>query len=149
MKINYITKSVLTLAFFTSVVSCTKELDIEPKQNISSETALSSPGDVQNALIGAYSVLGGPALYGTNLVMIPDLYAGDAYFDWVGTFDSYGDISSKSMISTNAEATRTWIAAYRAINIANTVLSAVDIVTDPADRDARGQPGRAGHEQPP
>ena len=79
MKIKYITKSVLALAFFTSVVSCTKELDIEPRQNISAETALSSPADVQNALVGAYAVMGGPSLYGTNLVMIPDLYAGDGF----------------------------------------------------------------------
>ena len=135
MKLKYITKSVLCLALFTTVISCTKELDIEPRQSISSETALSTPEDVQNALIGGYSVIGGAALYGTNLVMIPDLYAGDSYFDWLGTFDSYGDISSKSMISTNAEANRTWIAAYRAINIANTVLGALDIVTDPEARD--------------
>jgi starch-binding outer membrane protein, SusD/RagB family len=130
MKRTYIIKAVLGIALFLTVISCTKELDIEPKQNISSETALSSPDDVQNALVGAYSVIGGPALYGTNLVLLPDLYAGNSYLDWTGTFNSYKDVASKSLIATNPEANRTWIAAYRAINIANTVLSALDIVTD-------------------
>lgn len=130
MKKNYIIKAVLGLTLISTAISCTKELDIEPRQNISSETALSTPADVQNALVGAYSVVGGGALYGTNLVLLPDLYAGNSYLDWAGTFNSYRDVAGKSLIATNPEATRTWIAAYRAINIANTVLSSLDIVTD-------------------
>lgn len=131
MKKNYILKAVLGLTLFSTAISCSKQLDIEPKQNISSETALSTPEDVQNALIGAYSVLGGGALYGTNLVFLPDLYAGNNYLDWTGTFNTYRDVANKNLTSTNAEATRTWIAAYRAINISNTIIGALDIVADP------------------
>jgi starch-binding outer membrane protein, SusD/RagB family len=130
MKRNYIIKAVLGLTLISTTISCTKELDIAPRQNISSETALSTPDDVQNALVGAYSVVGGAALYGTNLVLLPDLYAGNSYLDWTGTFNSYRDVAGKSLIATNPEATRTWIAAYRAINIANTVLGSLDIITD-------------------
>lgn len=135
MKRNYIVKAVLGITLFSTLVSCTKELDIAPKQNISSETALSTADDIQNALIGAYSVVGSGALYGTNLVILPDLYAGNSYLDWTGTFNSYKDVASKSLIATNPEANRTWIAAYRAINIANTVLGSLDKVTDAATRD--------------
>ena len=122
MKRNYIVKAVLGITLFSTVLSCTKELDIAPKQNISSETALSTADDVQNALIGAYSVVGSGALYGTNLVILPDLYAGNSYLDWTGTFNSYKDVASKSLIATNPDANLTLISAYRAINIANTVL---------------------------
>ena len=130
MKKNHIINTVLGFTLFATIISCTKELNIEPKQNISSETALSTPEDVQNALIGAYSVVGSGSLYGTNLVFLADLYAGNSYLDWTGTFNTYRDVANKSLTSTNGEATRTWIAAYRAINIANTVIGALDKVTD-------------------
>lgn len=123
-----------TLAMAIFLSSCDGKLDIEPAQSISSEVALSSASDVNNALIGAYTVLAEPALYGTNLVMIPDLYASPGYVNWTGTFSTYRDISNQSIISTNEDATRTWTHAYEAINIANTVLASLEVVTDPEER---------------
>ncbi|HEY1007067.1 MAG TPA: RagB/SusD family nutrient uptake outer membrane protein, partial [Sphingobacteriaceae bacterium] len=94
-----------------------------------------SPQDVENALTGGFAVMGYAQLYGTNLIMLPELLANDDYIQWVGTFDSYTDVADRStMLATNAEATRTWSAAYRAVNIANTVISALDIFTDPQQR---------------
>ncbi|WP_199136430.1 RagB/SusD family nutrient uptake outer membrane protein [Pedobacter sp. ASV12] len=116
--------------FLLGITSCKKELDIQPKQSISSDVALSTTADVQNALIGAYTVLATGDLYGTNLVFIPDLYANDGYLNWTGSFSTYRDISNKSIISTNADVGRTWNAAYKAINVANTVLGALNVVTD-------------------
>lgn len=129
MKRRYI-QAAGALAFVLAFASCEKELNIEPRQDISAEVALSTPQDVQNALTGGYAVMGFAQLYGTNLIMVPELLANDSYVQWVGTFDSYQDVADRNMIATNAEATRTWSAAYRAINVANTVLSALDVVTD-------------------
>ncbi|MVZ65985.1 RagB/SusD family nutrient uptake outer membrane protein [Sphingobacterium sp. DK4209] len=119
------------LAFSLLASSCGKKIDIEPQDDISSENALSSAADVNNVLVGAYTVLAHPALYGTNLVMIPDLYASPSYLNWTGTFSTYRDISNQNLISTNEDATRTWTRAYQAINAANTVLESLDVVTDP------------------
>ena len=124
-----------TLALALFLGSCDSKLDLEPAQEISSEVALSTPSDIQNALIGAYTVMAEPALYGTNLVMIPDLYASPSYVNWTGTFSTYRDISNQSIISTNEDVTRTWVHAYEAINIANTVLASLGILTDPDQRD--------------
>lgn len=118
----------------TYLVSCDSKLEIEPRQSISSEVALSTQPDVRNALIGAYTVIAEPALYGTNLVMIPDLYASQGYVNWTGTFSTYRDISNQSIISTNEDVTRTWTHAYEAINITNTVLGALDVFDDEDDR---------------
>lgn len=112
------------------LVACKKQLDIQPRQSISSDVALGTTADVQNALIGAYTVLATGDLYGTNLVFIPDLYASNGYLNWTGSFSTYRDISSKSIIATNVDVTRTWTSAYRAINVANTVISALNVVTD-------------------
>lgn len=122
----------MAMAIFLS--SCDGKLDIEPAQSISSEVALSSASDVNNALIGAYTVLAEPALYGTNLVMIPDLYASPGYVNWTGTFSTYRDISNQSIISTNEDVTRTWTHAYEAINIVNTVLASLEVITDDEER---------------
>ncbi|MCZ4245498.1 RagB/SusD family nutrient uptake outer membrane protein [Pedobacter punctiformis] len=113
-----------------SVSSCKKQLEIDPKQNIDANAALNTTADVQNALIGAYTFLATGDLYGTNLVFIPDIYASDDYLNWRGSFSTYRNISSKAIISNNADVTRTWITAYSAINTANIVLSALNVVSD-------------------
>lgn len=121
---------VLASFLLLSMISCKKELDIEPKQSISSGVALATTADVQNALIGAYTVMATGDLYGTNLVFIPDLYASNSYLNWTGSFSTYRDISNKSIIATNVDVTRTWTSAYKAINVANTVMTALNVVTD-------------------
>jgi len=123
-------KSLLYIALLAGMIlqSCDSKLDIDPKQSISSEVALSTESDVRNTLVGAYTVIARASLYGTNLVMIPDLYASNNYVNWTGTFSTYRDISNQNIISTNTDVTRTWTAAYEAINVANTVLASLDVI---------------------
>ncbi|MGQ7852612.1 RagB/SusD family nutrient uptake outer membrane protein [Pedobacter sp. WC2501] len=121
------------LAAFLIVLSasgCKKQLEIDPKQNIDAGVALNTTADVQNALTGAYTFLATGDLYGTNLVFLPDLYASDDYLTWRGTFSTYEDIADKKIVSNNADVTRTWVTAYSAINTANIVLSALNVVSD-------------------
>lgn len=112
------------------VQSCTKKLDLQPRQSIDAATALTSATDVEAAVIGAYSVLAGGALYGTNLLMLPDLQAAENYASWRGTFQGQRQVSNKNMTRDNGEASRTWIAGYRAINLANIVLANTGVVKD-------------------
>lgn len=126
---NY--KNILTAVLLVlSVSSCKKQLEIDPKQNIDAGVALNTTADVQNALTGAYTFLATGDLYGTNLVFLPDLYASDNYLTWRGTFSTYEDISNQAIVSNNADVTRTWITAYSAINTANIVLSALNVVSE-------------------
>lgn len=126
--IKYI--SIPAVAVVLTLGSCANKLNIEPVDDISAEKALSTPSDVNNALTGAYTIIAKGALYGTNLVMVPDLYASPGYLNWTGTFSTYRDISNQNIISTNEDVTRTWTTAYQAINAANTVLEALPIITD-------------------
>ncbi|MBD0374332.1 MAG: RagB/SusD family nutrient uptake outer membrane protein [Flavisolibacter sp.] len=122
-----------------AMVGCNKKLDIQPRQSIDAATALTTADDVEAAVVGAYSIMGGGALYGTNLFLMADLLAGDPasgsssaarYVTWSGTFQGQRQIYNKTMTRDNSEASRTWIAGYRAINMANTVLDALNVVTD-------------------
>jgi len=125
---NYYKNILAASLIVLSYSSCKKQLEIEPKQSISSSVALSTTADVQNALIGAYTVLATGDLYGTNLVFLPDVYASDSYLNWTGSFSTYRDISNKAIISTNADVLRTWVSAYKAINVANTVIGSLGVV---------------------
>ncbi|HYE55609.1 MAG TPA: RagB/SusD family nutrient uptake outer membrane protein [Chitinophagaceae bacterium] len=131
MKFRYL----ILLLLVAGIQGCTKKLDLEPQQSIDANTALTTASDVEAAVIGTYSILAGGELYGTNLLMIPDLQASEDYVSWRGTFQGQRQISLKNMTRDNAEANRTWTAAYRAINMANIVLDAVDVVEDEDLRD--------------
>jgi starch-binding outer membrane protein, SusD/RagB family len=126
-------KNILLLFMLGSLVlvqSCTKKLELEPKQSINAATALTTATDVEAAVIGAYSILAGGALYGTNLLLLPDLQAAENYLSWRGTFQGQRQVSLKNMTRDNSEANRTWTAAYRAINMANIVLANTGVVKD-------------------
>jgi len=126
-------KNIIQLVVLGSLIiapGCTKKLELEPKQSIDASTALTSAVDVEAALIGAYSILAGGALYGTNLLMLADLQAAENYASWRGTFQGQRQVSLKNMTRDNSEANRTWTAAYRAINMANIVLNATSVVKD-------------------
>lgn len=114
--------------------SCNKKLDIEPKQSVDATVALTTPDDVESAIVGAYSILGGGALYGTNLFLMADLQASENYDSWRGTFQGQRQIANKTMTRDNSEASRTWVAAYRAINMANIVIDALPVVKDAAQK---------------
>ena len=111
-------------------IGCTKILDITPEQSIDAETAIENDQDAEALIVGAYSIMGGGALYGTNLLMIPDLLASEDVCSWRGTFKSYDEIASKSMAVDNADVERTWTNAYSAINNANILLANLDKIKD-------------------
>ncbi|MBC5775137.1 RagB/SusD family nutrient uptake outer membrane protein [Pontibacter sp. KCTC 32443] len=131
-------KNILLAFILTSslgVTSCDDLLDVEPQQSIDARDAINTPEDLQGAVIGMYSILGEPELYGTNLLLLPELQGSEENLTWLGTFAGYRQVSLKNMTADNSEAQRTWITAYEGINLANIVLSKLDIMEDPDERD--------------
>jgi len=118
------------LAAVLTVTSCKKALDVEPQQSIDAGTALQNDQDVNSLVVGGYALMGSGSLYGTNLLLIPDLLGSDGVATWRGTFQSPRQIATKTMNSLNTDANRTWTAAYRVIDIANTTLDALGVVKD-------------------
>lgn len=113
---------------------CSKKLEIEPEQSVDATNALRTAGDVESAAIGAYSILGKGSLYGNNLLMLPELIVADDNLDWYGTFKGYADIYNAETDKFNPEAERTWAGAYNAINVANSILGSLNVVTDADDK---------------
>ena len=80
-----------------SLVSCVKELEIDPLQNIDASVALETSEDINAALIGAYGILHGGSLYGNNLNLVPELLGSSGYCQWRGTFQSFRQMMNKSI----------------------------------------------------
>ncbi|MFC7667933.1 RagB/SusD family nutrient uptake outer membrane protein [Hymenobacter humi] len=68
-------------------------------------------------------------LYGTNLILVPELMAADNYITFQGTFANLRDISRRLTKVDNTTAEGIWREAYQAINQANLVLDALPVVT--------------------
>jgi len=110
-------------------------LEAEPKQSISSDQALSTEQNVRAALNGAYNDLSDADLYGGQYMMSPDLLADDGDVQWVGTFASPAEIIRKNIQTNNGFVETQWTDAYETINVANNVLSALDRIEDPQERE--------------
>lgn len=113
-----------------SGTACDSELDLEPAQSISDDTALNSDSNVKALLVGAYDGVGDGDIFGGNHMRNAELLGGDGEIRWVGTFEGPGDIFNKAMIAGNLDAQDAWLESYEAINITNNILSALDVVNE-------------------
>lgn len=123
-------KLLLILMIAGIFTACKKTLEVDPRQTIDAGTALENDQDVNALIVGGYSIMGGGSLYGTNLLMMPDLLGSDGVATWRGTFQSPRQITNKTMTRDNADANLTWTAAYNAINTANIALNSLALVKD-------------------
>ncbi|HWB27042.1 MAG TPA: RagB/SusD family nutrient uptake outer membrane protein [Chitinophagaceae bacterium] len=108
--------------------ACNKKLDVLPQQNITPDEIKTSD-DVKAVLFGTYSLLQGPNGFGERYILIPDLIANNDQVDFIGTFTDYRDISRKVQDKTNVIAAGLWAGSYSIINVTNTVLDKISLVT--------------------
>jgi tetratricopeptide (TPR) repeat protein len=125
-----------TLVFMSS---CDKQLDVKPTASIDESTALSTSKDVEVTLIGAYDALTDNDLYGGAIQYTGDLLGDESEVRFGGTFTTLDEMWRKTFTTTNGQAQLTWLQAYRTINIANNVLSALDKVDADKKNNIEGQ----------
>lgn len=117
------------------ISGCDKQLDITPAQSISSDVALSTSENVEAALVGVYDALGDGDVLGGNMFYEPDLLADNGEVRWTGTFEEPEQMWLKRIQVENIDVETAWTDSYEVINIANNVLSALDVVdSDIRDR---------------
>ena len=115
--------------------SCADQLDVKPFNTIDSGTATSTSKDIEALIVGAYTFLGDGDVLGGNMQRDAELIGDDGELFWDGTFTDPGEIWDKNMLITNGQAEATWLDCYRVINICNTVLANLSVVTaDKVDR---------------
>jgi hypothetical protein len=117
----------ISLLFF---LSCEDELNIDPAQSITTETALSSEGTVLGILVGAYDEAGQSSSYGGRNHLASDLLGNTDQVTWSGTFVDPREFYLKDIRVTNAFVAGLWSNSYEVINQANLVIDHADLISD-------------------
>ncbi len=109
------------------LASCTGKLDIKPVTSISAGQALTAASDLNALLVGAHDAIGSGNVYGGNLQRDAELLGDNGDVTWTGTFVAPQQMYTKRILVNNDQIDITWTDAYRAINIANTVLANLNL----------------------
>jgi hypothetical protein len=110
--------------------SCDDQLFQTPFQSIDQSLALNSDANVKSVLIGAYGEVRSTSLYGGRVQLFSEMLGANSEVRWEGTFNQPREMFNKQIFVNNSFVEGTWAAAYRAINIANNVLAALDVVNE-------------------
>lgn len=108
--------------------SCTDSMDLEPQASISDQIALSTPGNVQTALVGGYSSLASANAYGGHYIFLTEIFAvpaNEVFFN--GTFLQPREVNAKQILTTNSFISGYWATSYSIINRSNNILGALDV----------------------
>ena len=117
-----------------TIGGCGDILDTTPQQAILEGTALNSSANVKKTLKGAYNDLGSGDVYGGRMYLLPDLLGSENEVEYTGTQPPPQEIVQKNITVNNGFVTDLWLDSYEAINVANNVLSALNVVNE-TDRD--------------
>lgn len=127
------------ISLIVFIAGCDKKLDLLPRQSVAEEVALSSDGNVKKVLNGAYDAASDGDLWGGNLQLFAELLGANGEIRWEGTFNQPREVWQKAMITTNSFVRDTWLDGYETINIANNILSAIDVVNAADQNRVRGE----------
>lgn len=137
MKKNWIIVPVIALMVSTG---CNKELELEPKDALSTQTALSTIGGINAAVVGMYANMRNVDYYGRSLFVYGDLSSDNVYLAKTNS-NRYISTFQRNYAAVDADILNMWTQIYSTISRANNVINAVDNVTAEAgEKDlAKGQ----------
>jgi hypothetical protein len=113
---------IIALTAFAFSISCESMLEINPKDSLPADKALTTLGGNESLLLGAYDMMQGTALYGRNMICTPEILA-----DNCGMAQG-GYMFRPEYRNTMGAGCNIWTAAYRVIAVTNDVISAIDKV---------------------
>jgi hypothetical protein len=123
--------SLILLLISGSFSSCKKQLDVQPRQSLDAEIALTNREGIEAALTSVYARLKSPRLYGRDLIAISE-----ALSDNGRATNRSGRLLAEAQNNHNAHFA-SWQISYFAINQANLILEAlpkVDMTAAQRDR---------------
>jgi len=123
----------------TFVGGCDGILEVRPEQSIDESQALTTDANVRAVLIGSYDAISGSGMYGGLIGMNADLIADNDEILWTGTFLQPRQIWTKAIPTDNSFTQNNWTTGYRTINLANNVLSAIDVVAPANQNRVKGE----------
>jgi len=119
----------LVLLLLTTSFSCSKFLEVKPKESISDQQTIFDKTSSEQAVRGVYSAIADGGYYGTSFQSIGYL-SGDNV-QWTGSQSQVQEFINHKVSPDNSTISSAWSAIYRVINRANQVISKVAVVNDP------------------
>lgn len=120
------------------LMACNKKLDVPPQNTVPPEL-LTTPGDVLGVLQGGYSTLQNANAMGEKYNTVGELLVNSGDINWEGTFETYGDLVRNTQVTTAPEIYQVWANSYQTINIANIVLSKLDVFSGSQKTEVEGE----------
>jgi starch-binding outer membrane protein, SusD/RagB family len=128
MKKNSVILTAMLAAF--CMTSCEDDLNPVDPQSVTVDVALATDRNVKLVLTGAYDALSSADLFGGDVLRNSELLAANGEILFSGTFGDALEIFAKETVTSNANVKDFWAGAYETINMANNVLSALDVVVE-------------------
>lgn len=119
--------NITVLVFLAVAFACNKKLDVPP-QNQLTPAEIKSADDVKAVLAGAYSTWQNAGAFGEKYNTLTELLVNDNDINFVGTFADYKDINNKEQVAISPTIYQVWANSYQTINVANIVLSKLNIL---------------------
>ncbi len=132
----------LTVALLSMGVvftACEDRLEIEPRQDVSVEVAISTGENIENILVGAYDEAGQAASYGGYYQLMSDLYGFTTEASWLGTFSQPREVFRKNIFVDNTFVRDFWLNQYEVINQVNLVIDNIGLVDEENQDNIEGQ----------
>ena len=126
--------SLLVGVLMVSLASCSKFLEVQPKESISDAQTIFDKTSAEEAVRGIYSALADGGYYGTSFQSIGYLAGGD--IQWTGSQSQVQEFINHQVSPDNSTVSSAWSAIYRTINRANQVIGKLPEVSDPAFTEA-------------
>jgi len=123
-------KAIALLTYTLLALSCENKLDLEPKQSITTEEALSTSRNITRLLTVIYAEAAQVESYGGRINIIAELLANHTNLKWNGTFSEPQEFNIKTISSTNDFVENFWLNAYEVSNQTNIVLDKLDLYED-------------------
>ena len=120
----------IIIASFSLFFSCESMLEINPKDSLPANVALTTLNGNESLLLGAYDLMQGSALFGRNLIAKQEILADNC------GFAQGGSVFRNEYRNTMGAGNNIWTAAYRVIAITNDIISAVDKVNIESSQEA-------------
>lgn len=127
--------TILFLGAALALGGCEKQLELNSKDALETQQALSTMGGIRSAIVGMYSGLRNVNYYGRSLYVYGDLSGNDVYLSQTNS-NRYLTTFQRNYASNDADMTGLWTAIYASIADANNIINAVDGVQGSAQEKA-------------
>lgn len=123
-------KNILLFSFVVLIISSCQKLDVSSPSDVPTNEVFKNADGLRSAVTGMYSTMQVKEYYGAYYPLMADLNS-DALTQGGYDIPDLNEIGQHAITAPNLYAERIYVAIYKTIATANTILQSVDVINDP------------------